>query len=156
MLHKVVGSGCNMEEDPWFIRKSNWIFNAYTCHLLAIATFLELVLGIKNENQLTKQRLRDPEEECFAWLYGGAPFVNSRKGRIFTHHFETDLNHWRIRGRQGRPRPRWVQFFSFHAVLGKIGQVIGWRPSSGKSWIRHCEHTLRCTCFDHVDVYQAI
>ena len=44
--------------------------------------------------------------------------------------------------------PSWgSKFFQFHAVFGKIGKIVCWRPpprgvgapSSGKSWIRHCE-----------------
>ena len=47
-------------------------------------------------------------------------------------------------GREGRAPPLDQNFFIFMQVLGKIGQIIGWRPpfgvsapSSGNSWIRH-------------------
>ena len=48
------------------------------------------------------------------------------------------------RGREGYAPPMTQNLFIFMQFLGKIGQIIGWRPSygfgtpSGKSWIRHC------------------
>ena len=53
---------------------------------------------------------------------------------------------WRIqRGRQGR-NPLWLQICSFSCRFGEILSKIivwfphlcSWRPSSRKSWIRHC------------------
>ena len=49
-----------------------------------------------------------------------------------------------LRGREGRAPPGGPKFFQFHAVFGKIWQIVCWRPtwgvgapSSGKSWIHH-------------------
>ena len=50
-----------------------------------------------------------------------------------------------LRGREGRaPPPPGFKFFQFHAVFGKFGKFVCWRPpwgvgtpSLGKSWIRH-------------------
>ena len=67
--------------------------------------------------------------------------------------------------------PFQFKLFYFHAVFGKNGQnnslaphLQGWRPSSGKSWIRHCLKTQysywvpkrwrsrwRCTCVSCAD-----
>ena len=48
-----------------------------------------------------------------------------------------------------RAPPLAKNFFIFMQFLGKIGQIIGWcpplgisAPSSGKSWIRHCNNLI--------------
>ena len=56
-----------------------------------------------------------------------------------------------LRGARGTRAPPLAQnFFIFMQFSGKIGQIIGWRPpfgvsapSSGKSWIRHCQRLTR-------------
>ena len=52
-----------------------------------------------------------------------------------------------LRGARGTRAPPVHNFFIFMQFSGKIGQIIGWHPppfgvsapSSGKSWIRHCQ-----------------
>ena len=48
-------------------------------------------------------------------------------------------SHWRIQGSARDTSPS-VQIFSFSCSFwGKLGKIIGWHPSSGKSWICHRE-----------------
>ena len=77
------------------------------------------------------------------WLDLEMDQFEKRFVEMFCEQWNSDIG-WPTGGSKGI-NPWGSKLFQFHAVFGKFGEIVcwcppsseGWRPTSGKSWIRH-------------------